>query len=320
LINVALYDIDKTGFPNLALMKLGTFLKSEGYLPILNPPPGLTSLERSYASIVFTYNNKKVNPKIPSDNVGGSGIDLKKKLPPHIEKLIPDYSLYGIKYGFGFLSRGCIRNCKFCIVRKKEGALRQVSEIGDLLNPLSKDIILLDNNFLGLPNHIQLLKDIKKLGLRVDFNQGLDIRLLTMGVGDILRQIPPIRDWRFSFDTISYVEETIKGISILKQCGILGKTQFFVLLGYKADLLETKERLSIVSKYKLNCFFMLYCDREGNVPAPPNEWEPHKQELIDLLLRIRSPIGNKKKILRWLAGGHLPYSERRGWEKQKGGL
>lgn len=48
--------------------------------------------------------------------VGGTGWDLKKRLPPEIENMKPDDTLYGIDYGMGFTSRGCIRNCKFCVV------------------------------------------------------------------------------------------------------------------------------------------------------------------------------------------------------------
>jgi len=66
--------------------------------------------DRVYASKVF---------------VGGSGYDLKSELPPEIEAVVPDYEGFKADYSIGFTSRGCIRDCGFCIIREKEGLIRE---------------------------------------------------------------------------------------------------------------------------------------------------------------------------------------------------
>jgi len=112
----------KRFFPNLALMKISAYWKFHGHEVGFN----ITDPDMVYISCVFTWNRYKVAaatmyPKAQI-NIGGSGIDLNKELPVAIDEMPPDYSLYGItNTSYGFTSRGCIRNCHFCIVHAKEG-------------------------------------------------------------------------------------------------------------------------------------------------------------------------------------------------------
>src|SRR5690606_4285826 len=110
----------------------------------------------------------------------GTGYDLDNKLPPEIENIYPDYSLYNIKNtAYGFLTRGCPRNCPFCIVGKKEGLKSyQVADLKQFWNR-QREIVLLDPNLLACKNRIELLQQLIDSGAWVDFTQGLDIRLMT---------------------------------------------------------------------------------------------------------------------------------------------
>lgn len=55
-------------------------------------------------------------------NIGGTGYKDYGSLPREIEATLPDYSIYPqVKHAIGFLTRGCIRNCPWCIVPRKEG-------------------------------------------------------------------------------------------------------------------------------------------------------------------------------------------------------
>lgn len=78
-----------------------------------------------------------------------------------------------------FSTRGCIRNCPFCVVPKLEGKIRvAISDVQNFIHPDHKQVILWDNNFLASPQWRKTIIDLKETGLKIDFNQGLDARLM----------------------------------------------------------------------------------------------------------------------------------------------
>lgn len=107
-----------------------------------------------YASKIFTftpdYDYSGLQTKVLEK--GGTGYDIMKTLPDEIENTDKlDYSLYPkCDYSLVFLSRGCIRKCKFCLVNKKEGYIHSVKPVR--LNPRGKWIDVLDNNFFASPD------------------------------------------------------------------------------------------------------------------------------------------------------------------------
>ena len=122
-MKIGLLDVDSHNFPNLCLMKISAYHKARGdEVEMLN---GFMHYDKVYVSKVFdeTYSPDYLYP-IYADEVvkGGTGYGLKDNLPDEIEHIMPDYSLYGIDdMAYGFLTRGCPRGCKFCIVGEKEG-------------------------------------------------------------------------------------------------------------------------------------------------------------------------------------------------------
>jgi len=224
-MKICLIDADST-IPNLALMKLSTYHKNKGdevtllkaklpYYPnrkkkYFNVPDGYDTI---YCSVVFD-NNKDF---IGGDNIifGGSGYSLDINLPYNIENLLPDYSMYPDNdISYGFLSRGCIRNCKFCIVPRKEGGIKQVSTINDIVR--HKKVKFLDNNFLALPNHKQLLKELIATKVKCQFCQGLDIRLVDEENSKLLSKLNYINgEYIFAFDDISLSSLIDKKLKLL---------------------------------------------------------------------------------------------------------
>lgn len=125
-----------------------------------------------------------------------------------IEELVPDYSIleqipyqYPVRDAyFGYASRGCVRKCSFCGVPKLEGAQREVPPITSLVGGVDKqfgpkkDLILMDNNVVASARYKEVIAEIRDLGFqpgalfvrkdsppvkrRVDFNQGVDARIL----------------------------------------------------------------------------------------------------------------------------------------------
>ena len=134
MINVALIDCDmnrnkRTIFPTLTLMKLSAWFKNKGHSVSLITPEEyinndlFNTYDKAFASCIFTE-HKNIAIKLAEMGVivGGSGIDMASQLPLEIEHIMPDCSLYGINdTAYGFLTRGCPRQCPFCIVAKKEG-------------------------------------------------------------------------------------------------------------------------------------------------------------------------------------------------------
>ena len=112
---------------------------------------------------------------------GGTGYGLGPNLPDAVEHTYPDYSIYPQfpDTAYGFLSRGCYRNCGFCLVSAKEGRRSvQVADLAEFWNG-QREIKLLDANLLACPDHEKLILQLAESRAYVDFSQGLDIRLIT---------------------------------------------------------------------------------------------------------------------------------------------
>ena len=116
---IGVHESDHTGFPNYALMKLSAWHKAHGdEVEWFN---ALMPYDRVYSSKVFTFTLE--DEYLPPDTVkGGTGYGLYGKLPQEVDDMVPDYSLYpDCNYAVGFLTRGCVRNCPWCVVPRKGG-------------------------------------------------------------------------------------------------------------------------------------------------------------------------------------------------------
>lgn len=123
-------------------------------------------------------------------------------LPDEIEHIYPDYDLYPEltkDTAYGFLTRGCPRGCGFCHVESKEGKRsRKVADLSEFWRG-QKNIILCDPNILACPQHMELLQQLADSGAKVNFNQGLDIRLVNDKNMELLKQIR-LDSIHFAFD------------------------------------------------------------------------------------------------------------------------
>ena len=181
-MRIGLCDIDSHNWPNLCLMKLSAYHKARGDHVEWWRPEG--QYDRVYKSRVFTdtYSKDTITVTNAGEVVcGGTGYGLGPNLPDAVEHTYPDYSIYpqfsGIAYGF--LSRGCPRNCGFCLVSDKEGRRSiQVADLAEFWNG-QKEVKLLDANLLACPDHEKLILQLAESRAYVDFSQGLDIRLIT---------------------------------------------------------------------------------------------------------------------------------------------
>lgn len=258
-----LIDVDSK-IPNLALMHISTWRKMEGLETGFN----ISDPSEIWASCVFKKNKhltdglKLMYPNAKVD-IGGSGIDLEKKLPDFVTELMPDYSLYGCDYDLGFTSRGCNRSCYFCIVHKKEGRFNIVQHPAEFHEASHKSIVLLDNNILFDKDWFMEVTDwILKNNLKVDFNQGLDIRLIDGDIAQRLKELKPIKCWHFAFDDLNYQDDVIKGIEILRSKGIniKNKTNWYVYLNDDSAHDDALERCEILRNLNALPYLMINQD------------------------------------------------------------
>lgn len=280
-MRVLLVDADShNGFPNLALMKISSFLKEinngDLTLDLIKGIPDTAPLEeydQVYVSTIFYQNKERLRNylrQLPSYEVGGSGWDLDQTLPESIEHILPDYSLYDIDYSMGLTSRGCIRNCGFCIVPQKEGKIKDHAPISEFHHPTHKKIMLLDNNFLASPNMAANFDYILENNLKVNFNQGLDIRLVTEDIANVLSEVKyfnwtfKTRGLHFAFDSWRYREHVEEGIKTLIDAGINpNHLMFYVLIGYDTDPKNDFERVELLKSYGVKPYVMTYNQKES---------------------------------------------------------
>lgn len=214
-MRVGLIDVDSHNFPNLVLMKLSAFHKANG--DEVEWWNGLKHYDIVYQSKVFTDEYTKDNEfVVMADKVvkGGTGYGLDNKLPDEVEHMMPDYSLYGIEdTAYGFLTRGCPRSCSFCIVSQKEGrASKKVADLSEFWSG-QKNITLLDPNILASKDHEDLLIQIANSGAWVDFNQGIDARMLTKDSIEILNRIK-MKDIHFAWDFMKESTSVLNGLKL----------------------------------------------------------------------------------------------------------
>lgn len=176
---IGLLDVDgHNGFPNIPLMKLARYHKDNGD-NVEWAMPLFGNYDTLYASKIFSFSPE---PNWNEYNYctlekGGTGYDIAKKLPQEIDVVRnPDYSIYpNCNYSIQFYSRGCIRNCGFCLVRTKEGYIHPVEPMD--LNPRGEWIEVLDNNFFANPEWKSAVEHLYKCKQPVKFH-GVDVRII----------------------------------------------------------------------------------------------------------------------------------------------
>ena len=264
-MKIGLIDVDGHNYPNLALMKLSAWHKSQG--DTVEWWWGWGQYDRVYMSKVFdeTYTPDIPEPVNASEIIkGGTGYGMDNILPGEIEHIYPDYSLYPEltkETAYGFLTRGCPRGCHFCIVAKKEG--RKSSKVADLSEWWSgqKNIVLMDPNLLACPDHMELLDQLADSKAWVDINQGLDCRLLTEKNIGAINQLK-LREIHFAWDYMKESQSVLRGLELYaglanrKPHGQYGTV--FCLTNYDTTMEENLYRIYTLRDMGYDPYVMIY--------------------------------------------------------------
>ena len=261
-MRIGLVDVDGRNFPNLALMKLSAWHKAQG--DAVEWWNGFTHYNRVYLSKVFTF-TPDFDTVIDADEIitGGTGYKDYRELPPEEQAEIASYPQY--HRAVGFLTRGCVRQCEWCVVPRKEGMIRPAATWERLKRPDSRELVLMDNNVLACGHGLEQIERMGREAVWVDFNQGLDARLITPEIAGLLARLRWIRFVRLSCDTSELLPTVKQAAAYLKEAGIAPSRLWAYTLVRDVD--EAHRRVAALRDMGITPFAQPYRDYDGSEPT-----------------------------------------------------
>lgn len=325
IIDADLIGRKKHRFPNLACMKIAGYYKGIGCdVDLLLGYNNIVKYDKVFISKVFTDTHiDEYVLKLPNVEYGGTGFfyDKAEPLPYEIEHHMPYYDLYkewvekrleeGIKrneltyyldYSIGFTTRGCFRQCAFCINQNYTKVSRH-SNIEEFLDKDRKYICLLDDNVLGCGKWKEIFEELNSTGKRFQFKQGMDERTLTEDKIKTILSSNYIGDIIFAFDNIKDKNIIENKLKLWRTIDNKKNMKFYVLCGFDEtgnysddfwikDIEDTFERIKILMKYKCLPYIMRYKEYDRS---------PYRGMYISLARWCNQPSFFKKKSFREFA-------------------
>lgn len=306
-----------TQYPPLGLLKLAAYHVLKGdTVELVHGCQHVSSIpDRVYVTSLFTYAYKPVHEAISFysekykkaqiivggiyatlargylEQAFGSRIEIWEGLHPEIEDILPAYWLVPeSNASILFSSRGCIRKCPFCSVSQLEPTFEARESIKQLIYPGHKKVVLWDNNILASPYWRNVFSELEESGLEVDFNQGIDARLLTEEVAVRLKKLrTPII--RLAYDNKSVKGPLRKAIGRLNSTGVNGRRiVVYCLYNHSDTPADFLERIQDLISWGVVSYPMRYQSLE---PAPKDShissnWT---REQLDMVAKARRVIG-----------------------------
>lgn len=282
-MNIGLIDVDGHNFPNFALMRLSAWHKAHGNNVEWADAMFGRDYDRVYKSKIFTFSPDDNTPWGCEVICGGTGYDVKSRLPIEVEQsTLMDYSLYP-QYDFSiqFFSRGCIRHCPFCLVHDKEGEIHPVEPVD--LNPRGKHIEVLDNNFFANPEWKSAVDYLLKTKQKVNLH-GVDVRIMNEEQAYWLNRLPLHKSIHIAWDfpQLDLTEKLREVTRYIKPY----KLMCYVLVGFNSTIEEDIYRIERLRELKIKPFVMPYRDF-GNQHVP-TQYEKDLAQYVNKLMIFKS--------------------------------
>lgn len=257
-MKIGLIDVDGHGmktkrgamiYPNLALSKIAAYHKNIGDMVEWYDPLFSDGYDKVYMTKVFNFTTDYEYPVRAKEIIkGGTGYDINSQLPNYIDDMQPDFSIYEnvpTDTSYGFLTRGCPNKCFWCVVPRKEGAIRPYWDVDKVANGRKK-LVLMDNNILAAGDYaIGQLDKIIERGYRIDFNQALDARLVNKDFAMRLAKIKWIHSRiRFGCDTTAQIQHCHRAMELIHSYGFRGEFFLYTMIGGNNDFRECYERIN----------------------------------------------------------------------------
>ena len=274
MAEIGLIDVDGHNFPNIPLMKISAWHKSQGGNVEWYDPMFSGHKDKVYMSKVFGF-TPDYQYAVDADEIikGGSGYCIKvvngkeiydKKLDveltTEIEHIYPDYSLYNITdTAYGFLTRGCPRGCSFCHVEAKEGSRSiKVADLSEFWRG-QKNIVLCDPNILACKEWKELLQQLIDSKAWIDINQGLDIRLITEEKAQMLKRIK-VKSFHFAWDRYEDKKIVLPKFEMFKNITGINERKLgvYVLCNFDTNIEQDLERIYILRDLGYTPYVMIY--------------------------------------------------------------
>lgn len=301
-MKIGLIDVDGHNYPNIPLMKISAYHKREGDSVEWYDPLFGGYYNKVYMSKVFSFSPDYEYP-INADEIirGGTGYCIetingkevfhKEKhndLPYEIEHIYPDYSIYFNDYdlrqdeytgeclgltaaeknkrntAYGFLTRGCPRGCNFCHVKDKEGRCsRKVADLKEFWNG-QKNIVLSDPNFFACNDWEKLSGQLIDSGSYIDFNQGIDVRLMTEKKIEHLNEMK-IKKIHMAWDNPEQdLKEDFQRFSELYKRKSASQKIVYVLVNYDSTIEQDLYRIYTLRELRYDPYIMIYNKKDAD--------------------------------------------------------
>ena len=240
---------------NMAIRKMYNYFRAENQVEMIDlgfsgyPHKRTIAIDgngfdKVFVSNIFDINKDRVEV-INCNNVEFGGIGSRNphlQLPHEIETTEPFY-FPEEDTSHGFITRGCIRKCWFCKVPKFEGGLKIYNDIEKIVK--HKKVKFYDNNILAYQDHMKVFQwCLDHPDIKVEFNQGLDFRLVNDENLEALSRLNYMGEYIFAFDEPKYMPLLEKKLKLIKKyIPRAWKIKFYIYYHPSMDLKQLFERV-----------------------------------------------------------------------------
>jgi len=261
-MRIGLYNLEPKIF-NTAMMQVSHYYKSLGHTVERYNHLFHDEYDWIYAFSLFDFTDKSMVTKAMI--CGGTGFDIEKHLPVEIEESDLDYSIFpNCKTSYIWFSRGCIRDCPWCVVKRKEGLLKSV--LPKNLNPNGEYITVVDNNFFANPEWEKAIDWLKEKKQKTEF-MGIDARIMDKEMATALNSLKHEKTIKFAWDNPK--DDLREHLDLLVSVIKPYKLMCYVLIGFNSTEDDDLYRINTLWKeYKIVPFVM-----------PFNKYDPYQRAL-----------------------------------------